>query len=205
MIFVTAVRRVLIVATLVASLSMGACGGEDGPLVPAATLPQGTTTTNSYAVPAVIDEAYVNRVLAGLDQVVGDAVRLLVQTKTLDEGVFSRLKAVSSGDVLQLKLDGLQRDLLIGMSRYQPNPGNKVTLVQRLLSVSPSCLFAEVTKDFSAVNISGDSNLSTQWVGLVPSPAGTDFENYNPTRWIYIYDGLTGDRSQPSDPCAAIS
>ena len=38
-------------ATLVATLAMGACGGEDGTLVPAATLPQGTTTTNSYAVP----------------------------------------------------------------------------------------------------------------------------------------------------------
>ena len=32
-----------------------------------ATVPAPTTTTNPYAVPAVIDAAYVNRVLAGLD------------------------------------------------------------------------------------------------------------------------------------------
>ena len=45
------------------------CGGDgsgtaDGPT---ATVP--TTPPDPYAVPAVIDEAYVNRVLAALDQV----------------------------------------------------------------------------------------------------------------------------------------
>ena len=55
-------------------------------------LPQGTTTTNPYAVPPVIDEPYVNRVLAGLDHSVGDAVRLAMRTRLMDEEVFYRLQ-----------------------------------------------------------------------------------------------------------------
>ena len=64
---------------LAAGVLVGACGGggNDEPLGPTATVPQGTTTTNPYAVPPVIDEPYVNRVLAGLDQGVGDIVRLV--------------------------------------------------------------------------------------------------------------------------------
>ena len=47
------------VGVLVAAPATGvACGGKDEPLVPTATVPQGTsTTTNPYAVPPVIDEA----------------------------------------------------------------------------------------------------------------------------------------------------
>ncbi len=51
-----------------------------------ATVPPATTTTNPYAVPAVIDVAYVNRVLAGLDAVMGDAGRSLVRSNENDPG-----------------------------------------------------------------------------------------------------------------------
>ena len=67
------------VLLLVGLVVLGACGGgDDDALGPTATLPQATTTTDPYAVPAVIDEAYVNRVLAGLDQAVGEVTRLVV-------------------------------------------------------------------------------------------------------------------------------
>ena len=88
------------------------CGGKEEPLGPTATVPQGTTTTNPYAIPPVIDEAYVNRVLAAFDQVIGDAVRLVVKNRQLDEDVFYRLKAVSTGNAFQLKLTSLQGDLI---------------------------------------------------------------------------------------------
>ena len=70
--------RWLLLATLVL---LGACsGGNDDDAAASRTLPSAppetpTTTTSApadpYAIPAVIDEAYVNRVLAALDQVHG--------------------------------------------------------------------------------------------------------------------------------------
>ena len=54
-----------VVGVLLAGSILGACGGAKRTAGPAATVPQGTTTTDPYAVPAVIDEPYVNRVLAG--------------------------------------------------------------------------------------------------------------------------------------------
>jgi len=199
------VRRAGWVGVLVATLLLVACSDNEDPLGPAATLPQGTTTTNPYAVPAVIDEAYVNRVLAGLDQVVGDAIRLLAQRRLLDEDVYYRLRAVSSGDVFQLKLDGLQTDLLGGMSGYPESPGNKLTTVSRVISASSSCIFAEVLKDFSAVNADGASNLSRQWIALVPLDPPRDAGSYNPTRWMFIYDGFSPDRTEPPNPCSGKS
>ena len=63
-------RRLAVVGLVVAALLATACGDKDEPLGPIGSVPQATTTTNPYAVPEVIDEAYVNRVcLAGsLDQ-----------------------------------------------------------------------------------------------------------------------------------------
>ncbi len=194
------------VGMAVAVLLLAACGGDAEPLGPTATVPRPTTTTNPYVVPTVIDEAYVNRVLAGLDEVVGDAVRHLERNRLLDEEVYYRLRAVSSDDVFRLKVDGLQDDLLGGMSGYSPNPGNKVTTVIRVISVSHSCIFSEVKKDFTAVNADGQPNLSTQWIALVPLDPTRDPGNYNPTRWMFIYDGFQPDESAPTrNPCAEIS
>jgi len=63
-------------------MTLAACkeSGSASPPVNGATVPTAaptTTTTNPYAVPQVIDAAYFNRVLAGLDAVEGDVVASL--------------------------------------------------------------------------------------------------------------------------------
>jgi hypothetical protein len=187
-------------------LLAGACADKSEPLGPTATLAQPTTTTDPYAIPPVIDEAYVNRVLAGLDAIVGDAVRHVMRTRLLDEEVFYLLRAVSSNDdTFRLKMDGLQEDLFAGMSGYRAEPGNKTTIVVRLLSASSTCLFAEVQKDFSAVNATGESHLSTEWVALVPIDLARDTAKHNATRWMFAYDGFRADMSAPPNPCAELS
>ena len=101
-------RRLAVVGVLVAALATGvACGGKDEPLGPTATVPQATTTTNPYAVPPVIDEAYVNRVLAGLDQAVGDVIRLVVSSRTLSPEALDRLRTIYVGDALDLSIKGI--------------------------------------------------------------------------------------------------
>ena len=186
----------------VALLVLAACGGDKEPLGPTATVPQPTTTTDPYAVPAVIDEAYVNRVLAGLDQAVGDIVRLVVSTRDIPPEAIDRLKAMYVGDVLQLKVDGFQRDMFADFSGYRDIPGNQKTEVTRLIGVASTCIFAQVNIDFSAVSVNPNPKFSTQWVALIPVEPTQDPNDYNPTPWAFIYEGFRQDLSEPPDPCA---
>jgi hypothetical protein len=191
-----------VVAVVTVVLFAGACGGNEEPLGPTATVPQATTTTNPYAVPAVIDETYVNRVLAGLDQAVGDVVRLVVSARTIPPEALQRLKAIYVGEYLQLVVDLFQDDIFHDFAGYREAPGNKATTVTRLLTIKVACIFAQVHKDFSAVSLDPDPRLSTQWIALVPIDPSHDPNGYNPTGWAYSYDGFREDYSQPPDPCA---
>jgi hypothetical protein len=74
--------RWVVVLTALALL-LGACGGgdDDEALPPPPSIAEPTTVpADPYAVPAVIDAAYVNRVLEGLDAAVGDVVRIVYRT-----------------------------------------------------------------------------------------------------------------------------
>lgn len=75
-------ERMTVVAAL--ALAASACSSSTGaarpPSATVGTETPRTTTTNPYAVLAVIDTAYVNRVLAGLDAAVGGVTRLVVRT-----------------------------------------------------------------------------------------------------------------------------
>ena len=167
-----------------------------------ATVPPATTTTNPYAVPAVIDAAYVNRVLAGLDAVMGDVLRIVLRSNTIPPEVYDRLKAVYADPVfLQLRIDSYQRDIRERFRGYQLNPGNRVSRVTQLLTTRPTCLFLEVQRDYSAVGV--NSRTDTEWVALTRNDPSRDPGRYNPTPWAMTYDGFPPDHSRPPDPCVS--
>lgn len=205
-------RRTALPAALaaLALLASAACSdgaadkGSAGANPTLATEPPRTTTTNPYAVPAVIDATYLNKVLAGLDAAVGDIVRLVVRTKTIPQEALDRMRAVyADPDRIQLSIDGFQRDLRQNLQNYKPDPGNKTTLVLEVISATPLCVFARVQRDFSAVSYSQSSLRNPQWVGLRPIDSARDPFGYNPTRWAFVYDGFPADPSaQPANPCA---
>ena len=164
-------------------------------------MPAPTTTTNPYAVPAVIDEAYVNRVLAGLDAVFGDATRTMIRTKTITADVYDRLRSIyGSNDLLQLVLDLIQEEMRSGFADYKPNPGNKVTTANQIISAGPTCIFVRVQRDYSAVALSSDP-VNPQWIALKPLESSRDPKGYNPTTWAMVYDGFPRNRSQPPNQC----
>jgi hypothetical protein len=149
-------------------------------------------------VPAVIDAAYVNRVLAALDAVVGDAVRIVVRTRALPKEAVDRLTAVyADPDALQLEIDLLQEELRTGLRSLTPQPGNKRTVVTDLVNGTETCIFAKISRDYSAVSASSVP-LDTQWVALKPMSRTP----YNPTSWGYIYEGFQEDLGPPDNPCA---
>lgn len=201
-------RRQFAVGMLVASIVVAACARESAspprtdPTIP--TLPAETTTTaaaNPYAIPTVIDAAYVNRVLAGLDQAVGEITRIVVRERSITQEVGDRIRAVFTPQARQLALDLYVGDIGRGLAGYRANPGNEQTTVDELLSVNPGCVFARVRRDGSAVAVVTDPRLSTLWVAIVPSVNGP--EAFNPTGWSYLYEGFQRGFVAPADPCAS--
>ena len=91
------VARVVVVGVAAAVVAVGVagCGGDGSGATDGPTASVPTTPPDPYAVPAVIDEAYVNRVLAALDQANGDVDGLVVScTNALPPEAIDRLKAI---------------------------------------------------------------------------------------------------------------
>jgi hypothetical protein len=197
-------RRSLVAGLAAMAAVLVACGGSSEPLVPTATLPQGTTTTDPYAVPAVIDEAYVNRVLAGLDKAYGDITRIVVAERSIPPEVIQRLNALYVEDLVQFQIDVLQFKLLRGLKGYKTPPGDARSIVTNLISVQPRCIFVQISRDASLVVDSSNVQFSTLWVALVPADPTLDPNGFNPTPWALLYEGFLRDHSQPEDPCRSV-
>lgn len=183
-----------------------ACNSDAGPGAGASNtvrteLPQ-TTTTDPYAVPTVIDAAYVNRILAGLDAAMGDVARMVIETRTIPREALDRMRAYYGNDLwLQITIDNFQADIRRNFSNYKANPGNKTSAVTELLSATPACIFVRVARDYSAVS-SSPPYTSTQWIALRPVQPSRDQRGFNQTTWAFIYEGFGPDKMAPAvDPC----
>ena len=194
------VRRTAIRAVVAATL-LAASAGATATVATELPAPATTTTTNPYAVPAVIDVAYVNRVLAGLDAILGDVTRIVVSTRSIPPDAYDRLRALyATNDLLQLTIDSVQSDIRRGLNSYKIEPGNKTSTVQHIVSADSRCVFVKVERNYSAVSTSPNT-VNPQWVGLRIKEATRDPKNYNPTPWMLVYDGFPQDRSTPTNPC----
>jgi len=182
-------RRALLVTTLL--LIAPACsdsrtGAAPPPPVPAAGGEQAAT---------------VNRILAGLDGVMGDLQRILVRERRITPEVTERLKAIYAGPELLNHIDAFRKDVADGLSGYKDPPGNRVTTVSRLITVGPICVFAEVTRDYAPVTAGLPPRPSSLFVVLVTKTEADDPRQLNPTPWTMLYDGVQDDGSQPEDIC----
>jgi hypothetical protein len=203
-------RRAAWRTVVVGLLALAACSSaEPAAQVPSATVttaPATTATTDPYAVPAVIDAAYVNRVLAGLDAVNGDVVRLIVQSRTIPKEAYDRLRAIyQANELLDRILDTFSQDVAFRLSTYRMDPGNMRSTVTEVLSASTSCIYAKVSRDYSSVAAGPAPTDDVQWVGLRPLDLSHDPARYNGTGWAYTYEGYRPGRLPPSSsPCASL-
>ena len=176
-------------AVLLLALLLAACSGDAaGP----ATAP----------APAVSDEeATLNRVLAGLDGVMGDLQRILVTERRITGEVTDRLQAIYTGPELLNQIDAFRADLADGLRRYKTRPGNRLTTVSRLITYSTICVFAQVERDYSPLTEGPPVAPASLYVILVPKHEADDPRKLNPTPWAMLYDGVQEDGSQPEDVC----
>ncbi len=200
-----AVRAVAAALALAASAACSPSSAEKaGPTATVATEVPTTATTNPYAVPPVIDAAYVNRVLAGLDAAVGDVTRMVLTSHTIPPEAYDRLKALyADPDYLQIAIDGYQLDIRDNFRSYKENPGNNATTVTQLITAQSDCIFAKVQRDYTAVGLQPSPTLNVQWIGLKPLNSARDPREYNLTSWAFIYDGFPPNHSQPKNPCVS--
>lgn len=203
----TVIARTLV---LVAALALAAgCNGKaDGG--PQTTLPPpptaSTTPPDPYAVPAVIDEAYVNRVLAALDQVEGDVVRSLVANRVPQIDDTKRLRAIYNDPQFQLELDDLVTFAKTDLSQYKVPPGNRKTTVTRVVTTKPDCIYVEASTDFSEVVrvLAERPPDEVKAITLRPTQAGADQQDLNPTPWSITNAELIKRGTSPVGPqCSA--
>jgi hypothetical protein len=198
------------IAGSICALLLSACADRPAtPEVPSATVQTApattatTATTNPYDVPAVIDVAYVNRVLAWLDQFEGDIARSIMSSRSLKADDVARLRAIHASDgAFQVALDAIQFDIRSGFSGALPNPGATRTVVIEILSAKSSCIYVKVDRDYTAVASNPNPSLRTQWVALrrIDPP----ISSYNATGWGYqLNGGAFGARptAPATDPC----
>ena len=194
------------VIAVVAVLSVACGGGGDDEASPSPTIAEPTTPTTSdpYAVPAVIDAAYVNRVLEGIDAAVGDIFRLVIQTRDIPPEVIDRVKAVYlHREDMNFLLTGLQHNLSTEFAGYRPNPGNRRSTVQEMIAASPSCVFVRVSRDYSEQLATSERVQGASWIGLAPKDPTSDPAHFNPTPWVVTLESLVSDAKQPVSPCGA--
>jgi len=182
-------RRVLL--TLAVLLAIPACTGGSGDASVPATIPAARGE----------EAATVNRILAGLDGVIGDLQRILMRDRRITPEVTDRLKAVYAGPELLNHIDAFRADVTNGLAGYKDQPGNRVTTVSRLITASPICVFAEVTRDYGPVTAGPARPPSSLYVVLVAKAEADDPRQLNPTPWTMLYDGVQNDGSQPEDIC----
>lgn len=187
------VAPLLLAAVTVLALAGGACssGDSDSADPPLPTKPGVTTTTSApapadpYAIPKVIDEAYVNRVLAALDQIDGDVLRRVVAEQGIDGEVPKMLRAIYNGTQYEEELEGLRRVLSRGLSNFKNPPGNRMTVVTRLIEVRADCVFMEARTDSSEVLkvVTPEPPDEVELFTLRPRDEGADPGRINPTPW----------------------
>lgn len=169
---------------------------------PTTTTEAATATTLSYEVPAVIDEAYVERVMAALDQVLGDAIRVLGKNRKITEEFLHHLTAIYTEDEFELHLGVfVEEGRQDGFASRTPTVGNPRTDVLRLLEATARCILAEVHRDYSAT-VTGEALPSAKsFVSLVPKSAGRDHRQLNPTPWAMAFDREFSGEPEPEDWC----
>jgi len=188
-----------------ALLVLGAACSDAGPttaegMTSLPTLPPQTSTTGPFDLPEVIDAAYVERVLNGLNEVEGDVLRILMESRSYTEEADGRLRAIYDNDdsfdnAVAAYIEDLQEQFL----GIKPGPGNIRIQVLEILSTEDSCVFVEVEKNLSDTAL--DPITLDNWIAIVPLEASKDPFGLNPTGWAYIYNGSSGGERPAIDPC----
>lgn len=150
--------------------------------------PTSTQVPDPYAIPAVITPAYVNSVFAALNHVNGNAVRALLAAGKLTDTVRLDLRAVYNDPLYHRELSIADETLHGDLDNVRRPPGDIQTDVIRLISASPSCIFAATRSSFSKVVFTDSPSAGSEYFELLPKQSGADARGLNPTPWSLAFN-----------------
>ncbi len=196
-------------ALLVAvGLGLAACSGSGDssadPTVPTAASTSSTTARaiDVSIIPEQIDEAYLNAVLAALDEVDGQATRIIVATKRFPPEAADLLNSIYSDEEFdrqaELWFASIGHDP--ELKGIRPDADRRKTAVERIIEASPQCIWLAIRRDYSAVNFDPGPD-ETEYLALEPLDRSNDPTQTNKTPWMITYDGKLQDDMQPKKPC----
>jgi hypothetical protein len=168
---------------------------------PTTALPATAATTDPWAVPSTITPAYLDRVLAELDHIDGEAFRDARAHNAVTPRFIELERAIRAGDYnLRFEETAIKQEAGIGWSNIKAVPGDRKMTVESILSAPAACILAAVDIDFSPRTVGEPQHYPQWYVALVPSTANT----FNPTHWSFADDGFEahGSAPQPAHACA---
>ncbi len=189
-------------------LALAACSGSGDnsadPTVPTAASTSSTTARaiDVSIIPEKIDEAYLNAVLAALDEVDGQATRIIVATKRFPPEAADLLNAIYSDEAFEDESEVWFRSIADDpeLKGIKPRPGNRKSQVHRIIAAAPNCVWLAVKRDHSQVNFDPGPE-RTEYLALQPLDRANDPRARNPTAWMITVDGFREDGREPSNPC----
>jgi hypothetical protein len=189
-------------------LALAACSGKSHDAAPTTRPASSTTADTSSAanpdvIPPVITVAYVNAVFAVLNHINGNAVRALVASKRVTPTVELYLRAAYNDPLYQQEVKIAQQSISGNLNNVRRPPGDIVTSVQRLIAVSPSCVFAETRSNFTNVLIQPGPPAGAEYFSLTPKKDGIDPKHLNPTDWAFTFNADYQNPTRIPSQCAA--
>jgi len=179
----TSPRRLIAIgaAVLVGMGLLAGCGGHSAAPAPNDFDQPTTTTTDPYAVPTVIDAAYVERVLNALEDVRADVRRDVVANHRFTQESRDKLAETVQGDALKIELQVFNdASMAPTPANTRQPPGSSRYMVERIRSASSTCIEANVTVDSSAVVTDAPERSAIRIVTLDATSARG---RWNPTVW----------------------
>jgi hypothetical protein len=180
-----------------------ACGGTTASAGPGATVPQAASTTtpaDPYAIPSPITAAYVQRVLNELDSINADAMRIVLTDRSLVPDAARRIRAVNTSASFSQQSMILLNQIDAGLTNYRVPPGAIRDVVLSVISGNSSCIFATVTRDYSALEKTPEKSPTT-YVALRPRGPEDDPTNVNPTPWVIDFLGYNRSGAPVANSC----
>src|SRR5579875_2907419 len=139
-------------------------------------------------VPAVITVNYVNRVLAQLNVIYSDALRISLTTKQITPQVKTDLRAIYANPLYQEELAGFKLQLEHYPTDLRKHIGNRITTVVRLISASPTCIFIATQENFAEILTHPGENFGSEYYSLIRKAPNNDPLHLNRTPWQFGFN-----------------
>jgi len=143
------------------------------------------TPADPFAIPEVIDAAYVDRVLAELYRIDGDVVRKILATNTIGVEDARTLRAIYADPQVERAAMSLARVLGVDKKNFKSPPGDRRVRVQRIIDADNTCILSIVKSDFSnVVNVPPETSPNeSDLITLRPTAQGADPDQANASGW----------------------